>query len=79
MTIGHALQSLKPEQNGFFMVMITLVLLGLDSVRQQPTKQKLFDKIAELDSAEAMRLLRIERDKKNCRDRLESIIRSNTI
>ena len=31
---------------------------------QQPTKQEIFDKIAELDTAEPMRLLRIERDKK---------------
>ena len=36
----------------------------LDS-EQQPTKQEIFDKIAELDAAEPMRLLRIERNKKS--------------
>ena len=34
------------------------------SSEQQPTKQEIFDKIAELDAAEPMRLLRIERNKK---------------
>ena len=34
------------------------------SSEQQPTKTEIADKIAELDAAEPMRLLRIERDKK---------------
>jgi len=38
-------------------------LTWVDS-EQQPTKQEIFDKIAELDASEPMRLLRIERDKK---------------
>ena len=38
-------------------------LTWLDS-EQQPTKIEVTDKIAELDAAEPMRLLRIERDKK---------------
>ena len=38
-------------------------LTWLDS-EQQPTKTEVADKIAELDAAEPMRLLRIERDKK---------------
>ena len=61
--ITHALQSLKPG--------VEWTLLGEDytgltwlSSEQQPTKQEIFDKIAELDAAEPMRLLRIERDKK---------------
>ena len=61
--IAAALQTLKPGSewtlNGFDYT-------GLEwrDSEQQPTKQEIFDKIAELDAAEPMRLLRIERDKK---------------
>ena len=61
--ITHALVALKPgaqwSLNGFDYT----GLEWLDS-EQQPTKQEIFDKIAELDAAEPMRLLRIERNKK---------------
>ena len=61
--ITDALQSLKP---GSQWVLRGNDLDGLEwlSSEQQPTKQEIFDKIAELDAAEPMRLLRIERDKK---------------
>ena len=59
--IASALLTLKPgaqwSLNGFDYT----GLEWLDS-EQQPTKQEIFDKIAELDAAEPMRLLRIERD-----------------
>ena len=61
--IASALLTLKPgaqwSLNGFDYT----GLEWLDS-EQQPTKQEIFDKIAELDAAEPMRLLRIERNKK---------------
>ena len=59
--IASALLTLKPgaqwSLNGFDYT----GLEWLDS-EQQPTKQEIFDKIAELDAAEPMRLLRIEID-----------------
>ena len=61
--IASALLTLKPgaqwSLNGFDYT-------GLEWLysAQQPTKQEIFDKIAELDAAEPMRLLRIERNKK---------------
>jgi len=61
--ITHALQALKPGAqwmlNGEDYTGITWL-----SSEQQPTKTEIVDKIAELDAAEPMRLLRIERDKK---------------
>ena len=61
--ITHALKALKPAAQW--------TLDGGDysglnwfSSEQQPTKTEIADKIAELDAAEPMRLLRIERDKK---------------
>ena len=61
--IPHALQSLKPGAewtlDGEDYTGITWL-----SSEQQPTKTEIADKIAELDAAEPMRLLRIERDKK---------------
>ena len=61
--IASALLTLKPgaqwSLNGFDYT----GLEWLDS-EQQPTIQEIFDKIAELDAAEPMRLLRIERNKK---------------
>jgi len=62
-TIPEALQALKPGAewtlDGEDYTGITWL-----SSEQQPTKTEIADKIAELDAAEPMRLLRIERDKK---------------
>ena len=62
-SISDALQSLKP---GAEWVLRGNDLNGLEwlSSEQQPTKTEIVDKIAELDTAEPMRLLRIERNKK---------------
>ena len=61
--ITDALHSLKP---GAEWVLRGNDLNGLEwlSSEQQPTKTEIVDKIAELDTAEPMRLLRIERNKK---------------
>ena len=61
--ITHALTSLKPGAQWTLNGEDYTGLNWLDS-EQQPTKQEIFDKIAELDATEPMRLLRIERDKK---------------
>ena len=61
--IPNALQVLKP---GAEWVLDGENYTGLTwlSSEQQPTKTEIADKIAELDAAEPMRLLRIERNKK---------------
>ena len=61
--ITDALQSLKP---GAEWVLRGNDLNGLEwlSSEQQPTKTEIGDKIAALDTAEPMRLLRIERNNK---------------
>ena len=61
--ITHAIVALKP---GASWSLIGEDYSGLtwSSSEQQPTKTEIIDKIAELDAAEPMRLLRIERDKK---------------
>ena len=61
--IASALQALKPGTQWVLYGNDYTGLEWLDS-EQQPTKQEIFDKIAELDAVEPMRLLRIERDKK---------------
>ena len=61
--ITHALQALKPGSKWALRGTEYSGLEWMDS-GQQPTKQEIFDKIAELDAAEPMRLLRIERNKK---------------
>ena len=61
--ITHALTALKPGAQWVLRGDDYTGLEWLDN-EQQPTKQEIFDKIAELDAAEPMRLLRIERDKK---------------
>ena len=61
--ITHALTALKPGAQWTLNGEDYTGLNWLDS-EQQPTKQEIFDKIAELDAAEPMRLLRIERNKK---------------
>ena len=61
--ITHALQSLKPGAEWTLRGNDLDGLEWLDS-EQQPTKTEVADKIAELDAAEPMRLLRIERNNK---------------
>ena len=61
--ITHAIQSLKPGSQWTLRGNDYSGLEWMDS-GQQPTKQEIFDKIAELDAAEPIRLLRIERNKK---------------
>ena len=62
-TIPDALQSLKPGAQWVLRGTEYSGLEWMDS-DQQPTKTEVDDKIAELDAAEPMKLLRIERDKK---------------
>ena len=62
--ITHALQSLKPGARWVLRGEDYTGLECLDSKQTQPTKTEVIDKVAELDAAEPMRLLRIERDKK---------------
>ena len=61
--ITHAIRALKP---GAQWTLLGDDISGLEwfSSEQQPTKTEVADKIIELDAAEPMRLLRIERDKK---------------
>ena len=61
--ITDALQSLKPGAQWILRGNDLDGLEWLDS-EQQPTKTEIVDKIAELDTAEPMRLLRIERNNK---------------
>ena len=61
--ITHAIQALKPGAQWVLRGNDYTGLEWLDS-EQQPTKTEVTDKIAELDAAEPMRLLRIERNKK---------------
>ena len=61
--IPDALQSLKPGEQWVLRGTEYSDLEWLDS-GQQPTEQEVKAKIIELDAAEPMRLLRIERDKK---------------
>ena len=61
--ITHAIQALKPGAQWTLLGNDYSGLTWLDS-EQQPTETEINSKIAELDNAEPMRLLRIERDKK---------------
>ena len=61
--ITHALQSLKPGARWVLRGNDYSGLEWFDS-EQQPTKTEVADKIAELDAAEPMRLLRLERDRR---------------
>ena len=61
--IPEALLALKPGAQWVLRGSDYTGLEWLDS-DQKPTKTEVADKIAELDAAEPMRLLRIERDKK---------------
>ena len=62
-TIPEALQALKPGAQWTLIGEDYTGLEWMDS-GQQPTEQEVKAKIIELDAAEPMRLLRIERDKK---------------
>ena len=60
--ITHALIALKPGAQWTLYGEDYYGLNWLDSSQTKPTKTEINNKIAELDNAEAMRLLRIERD-----------------
>ena len=62
--ITHALQSLKPGAQWVLRGEDYTGLEWLDSKQTQPTETEINSKISELDNAEAMRLLRIERNKR---------------
>ena len=59
--ITHALTALKPGAQWSLSGDDYTGLEWLDS-GQQPTETEIYSKISELDNAEAMRLLRVERD-----------------
>ena len=62
--IGHALKSLKPGAVWVLRGYDYSDLDWLDSGQTKPTETEVNSKISELDNAEPMRLLRIERNKK---------------
>ena len=62
--ITHAIQSLKPGAQWTLTGEDYSGLNWLDSSQTKPTETEVNSKISELDNAEAMRLLREERDKK---------------
>ena len=62
--ITHALQELKPGAQWIVRGDDYSGLEWLDSGQTQPTETEVTNKIAALDSAEPIRLLRVERDKR---------------
>jgi len=60
--ITHALQALKPGAKWSLRGTEYSGIEWLDSSQTKPTETEVNSKISSLDSAEAMRLLRIERD-----------------
>ena len=62
--IGSALQALKPRAEWVLRGDDYSGLEWLDSSQTKPTETEVNDKIVELDTAEPMRLLRLERDKR---------------
>ena len=60
--ITHALQELKPGAEWVLRGNEYSGLEWIDSSQTKPTETEINNKIASLDSAEAMRLLRVERD-----------------
>ena len=60
--ITHALQSLKPGAQWVLRGEDYTGLEWLDSSQTKPTETQVNSKISELDNAEAMELLRVERD-----------------
>ena len=61
-TIADALIRLKPGAEYNLLGDVYSGLEWLDSVETKPTETEINDKISELDAAEAMRLLRLERN-----------------
>ena len=61
-TIADALQSLKPGAGWALTGDVYSGLEWLDSSQTKPTETEINNKISELNSAEAMRLLRLERN-----------------
>ena len=61
-SIPEALQALKPKALWTLRGKEYSGLEWLDSSQTKPTETEIYSKISELDNAEAMRLLRIERD-----------------
>ena len=61
-TITDALTALKPEAEWIQRGEDYSGLEWLDSVHTKPTETEINDKISELDAAESMRLLRLERN-----------------
>ena len=62
--IAAALQALKPGAEWVLRGSEWSGLEWVDKKQTVPTEKEVTDKIAELDAAEGMRLLRVERDKK---------------
>ena len=62
--ITHAIRALKPEAQWTLRGEDYSGLEWMDSSQTQPTETEVNSKISELDAAEPMRLLRIERNKK---------------
>ena len=62
--IPKALQALKPGAECFLRCYAWSGLEWLDKKQTVPTEKEVTDKIAEMDAAEGMRLLRVERDAK---------------
>mgnify|MGYP001370684673 FL=1 len=62
--IANALQALKPGAEWVLRGDKYSGLEWLDKKQTVPTEKEVTDKIAEMDAAEGMRLLRVERDKK---------------
>ena len=60
--ITHALQALKPGAQWTLRGDDISGLEWVDTKQTQPTETEIYSKISELDNAEPMRLLRIERD-----------------
>ena len=60
--ITHAIRALKPGAQWTLLGDDISGLEWLDSSQTKPTETEVNSKISELDNAEAMRLLRIERD-----------------
>ena len=63
-TIPDALQALKPGSQWALRGNEYSGLEWLDSSQSKPTETEVNSKISELDTAEPMRLLRLERDKR---------------
>ena len=62
--IPAALQALKPGAEWVLRGSAWSGLEWLDKKQEVPTEKEVTDKIAEMDAAEGMRLLRVERDAK---------------